>query len=149
MSWRVARPHDEELLDARRRAVELGPLLGGSAVALVALGVLALLAGRGLEPFGGSVPVLAGLLCGATLVVAGLAGVARRNVGRLPGAAAPRRETREARPFDRPDPPGDRPRDQRADPTRVVRTVTAGLDPPPPLPPKRASALRSVAGPDR
>ncbi|HWC38856.1 MAG TPA: hypothetical protein VG476_10020, partial [Acidimicrobiales bacterium] len=103
MSWWVARPHDDELVDARSPAGKLGPLLGASAVALVVLGILALLAGKGVEPFGGSVSVLAGLLCGATLVVVGLAGVARRNVGRLAGADATRRETPQVRPLDRPD----------------------------------------------
>jgi uncharacterized iron-regulated membrane protein len=145
MSWWVARPHDDELVDARGPAIKLGPVLGASAVALVVLGILALLAGKGLEPFGGSVSVLAGLLCGSTLVVVGLAGVARRNAGHRAGAAA-RRETPQARPVDRPDPPDDRA--QRVDDTRVMRRVAVGL-PPPPVPPRRPSVLRTVAGPDR
>jgi hypothetical protein len=147
MSWWAARLHDDELVEARRPAVKLRPLLGASAVALVALGILALLAGKGLEPFGGSVSVLAGLLSGAMLVVVGLAGVARRNVGRLAVTAAVPRETPQARSFDRSSPPDDRA--QRVDDTRVVRKVAAGLPPPPPLPPRRPSALRTVAGPDR
>jgi uncharacterized iron-regulated membrane protein len=146
MSWCVARPHDNELIHPRRPAVKMGPLLGASALALVVLGILALLAGKGVEPFGGSVSVLAGLLCGSTLVVVGLAGVARRNAGHRAGAAAARRDTPEARPVDRSDPPDDRA--QRVDDTRVMGTVAVGL-PPPPVPPRRPSVLRTVAGPDR
>lgn len=149
MSWWVARPHDDELVDARSPAVKLGPLLGASAVALVVLGILALLAGKGVEPFGGSVSVLAGLLCGATLVVVGLAGVARRNgnVRRLASAAATRRETPQARPLNNSDPHRDRV--QRVDDTRVVRKVATRPPPPPPFLPRRPAPVRTVAGPDR
>jgi hypothetical protein len=142
MSWSVARPHDNDLVEARRGSTNLGPLLGASAVALALLGIVALLAGKRLEPFGGSVSVLAGLLCGATLVVVGLAGVVRRNVGRVPRAAAPRGEALEARSFDRMEPPDDRAGHQRADETRVMRTVAAGLPPPPPVPPTRSSSAK-------
>jgi hypothetical protein len=44
------------------------------------LGVLSLLAAQDVEPFAGSASVLAGLMCGAGLVVAGLTGIARRQV---------------------------------------------------------------------
>lgn len=149
MSWWVARPHENELVGARRQTVELGPFLGASAVALVALGIVALLAGKGLEPFGGSVSVLAGLLCGAALVVVGLAGVARRSTEGHPRTAAHRREALEAPALAQLDRPDDRAHQQRADETRVMRTVATGLPPPPRLPPRRASVLRTVAGPDR
>src|SRR2546421_2680472 len=89
MSWWVARPHDNRLFEGRRPSDELGPLLGASAAALVVLGILALLAAEDVEPFGGSVSVLAGLLCGAALVVVGSAGVSRRHVARIPDTAAP------------------------------------------------------------
>jgi hypothetical protein len=142
MSQWVARPHDDDFVQARRPAVELGPLLGASAVALVVLGILALLAGEGLEPFGGSVSVLAGLLCGAALVVAGLAGVARRSLTRLPEESATRDATIRPRPSDRAQPTDDRARRQRVDETRIMRTVAAGLPPPPSSTPGRGPARR-------
>src|SRR5205807_1782394 len=78
------------------------------------------------EPFGGSVSVLAGLLSGAGLVVVGAAGVARRHVTDPPNTAAARGEVLEPRLSDRPDRADDRAR-QRADQTRIMRTVAAGL----------------------
>jgi len=130
MSWWVARPHDNRLFEGRRPSDELGPLLGASAAALLLLGILALLAAEDVEPFGGSVSVLAGLLCGAGLVVVGAAGVARRHVTRPPNIAATRGEVLEARSSDRTGRADDRAR-QRADQTRIMRTVAAGLPPPP------------------
>lgn len=147
MSWRVARPHDDELGEPRPLAVVLGPLLGASAVALVVLGILALLAAEGLEPFGGSVPVLAGLLGGAALVVAGLAGVARRTIARSPRSAADR-DVVERQSFDHAPAPDGRAARQRADETRIMRTVAAG-PPPPPLPTPRRAPARAGGTPSR
>jgi hypothetical protein len=133
-------------LTAPRPAVELGPLLGASAVALVVLGILALLAGEGLEPFGGSVSVLAGLLCGAALMVAGLAGVARRSLTRVPAdAVAPERTIGRAR-SGRAQPIQDGARRRRVDETRVMRTLAAG-PPPPSRAPRRTSVARGGVPP--
>jgi hypothetical protein len=137
MSWWVARPDDNELSGARRPAAELGPLLGASAAALVVLGILALLAAEDVEPFGGSVSVLAGLLCGAGLVVAGSAGISRRHMAAVPDTSAAG-ETPGSRSAVRTHRPDDPARRQRADDTRVLRTVAAGAPPPPPPPPRRA-----------
>lgn len=79
----VPSPSNHESVGARPRAAGLRALLGTSAASLVALGVLSLLAAQDVEPFAGSAPVLAGLLCGAGLVVAGLTGIARRQVRSL------------------------------------------------------------------
>ncbi|TMM15551.1 MAG: hypothetical protein E6G01_09895 [Actinobacteria bacterium] len=135
MSWWVARPHDNELFEAPRQAARLGPLLGASAVSLVLLGILALLAADDVEPFGGSVSVLAGLLCGAGLVVAGLAGVARRQTPR-PRDTAGVREDAEAASSARGLPPGARADRRRPDDTRIMRTLASG-PPPPPVPATR------------
>ena len=148
MSQWVARPHDDDVTQPRTPAVELGPLLGASAVALVVLGVLALLAGEGLEPFGGSVSVLAGLLCGAGLVVAGLAGVARRSLTRLPEEATARDGTIRPRPSDQAQPADERTHSQRVDETRIMRTVAAGPPAPPPRMPRRGPVPRG-SGPPR
>ena len=134
MSWWVARPHDNELFEAPRQAARLGPLLGASAVSLVLLGILALLAADDVEPFGGSVSVLAGLLCGAGLVVAGLAGVARRQTPRPRDTAGVREDT-EAASSARVLPPGAADR-RRPDDTRIMRTLASG-PPPPPVPATR------------
>jgi hypothetical protein len=76
----VPMPSNNEPVRARRRAAGLRALLGTSAAALFALGVLSLLAAKDVEPFAGSASVLAGLMFGAGLVVAGLTGVAHRQV---------------------------------------------------------------------
>jgi hypothetical protein len=138
MTWSVARPQDKELFRGRRPAADLGPLLGASAVALVVLGILALLAAEDVEPFGGSVSVLAGLLSGAALVVAGAVGVSRRHLVRSPDTTGAG-ETVETRSSERTQRPDDRARRRLADDTRVIRTVAAGPPAPPPPPPRRAS----------
>src|SRR5258708_34992847 len=88
MSWSIARPSGKEPSEGSRPPVELGPLLGATAVSLVVLGVLSLLEAKDVEPFGGSISVLAGLLAGSALGVAGLAGGARRPMSPRPDPAA-------------------------------------------------------------
>ncbi len=149
MSWWVARPHDNEVFGAPRQAARLGPLLGASAASLVLLGILALLAAHDVEPFGGSVSVLAGLLCGAGLVVAGLAGVAHRQTPRPRDTAGVREDARETASSARGLPPGGRTDRRRPDDTRIMRTVASG--PPPPAVPaprrvQRGSSSSRYAG---
>jgi hypothetical protein len=124
--------------------------LGASAVALVVLGILALLAAKDVEPFGGSVSVLAGLLSGAALVVAGSVGVSRRHMARIPDTSAAS-EIVGARSSERTHRPDDRARRQRADETRIMRTLAAGSPPPPslPAPPPRRAPVRVDSTPSR
>jgi hypothetical protein len=111
-------------------------------VSLVVLGVLSLLEAKDLEPFGGSISVLAGLLAGAALVVAGLTGVARRRMSPLRDRTA-ERELLEARSVDAASWPDNGARDDWVTATRMMRAV----DTPPPPPPPPAATLRS--GPPR
>jgi hypothetical protein len=140
MSWSIARPSGKEPSEGSRPPVELGPLLGATAVSLVVLGVLSLLEAKDLEPFGGSISVLVGLLAGSALVVAGLTGVARRQVSPVPDPTAGR-ELLEARSVDVGSWPDNGARDDWVATTRMMRAV----DTPPPPP----SAAISRSAPPR
>jgi hypothetical protein len=135
MSWSIARPSGKEPSEGSRPPVELSPLLGATAVSLVVLGVLSLLEAGDLEPFGGSISVLAGLLAGAALVVAGLTGVARRQISPIRDRTAGR-ELLEARSVDAGSWPDNGARDDWVAGTRMMRAVDT---PPPPPPPAVAS----------
>lgn len=145
MSWSIARPSEKEPTDGSRPPAELGPLLGASAVALVVLGVLSLLEATDLEPFGGSISVLAGLLAGSALVVAGLTGVARRHKSpardRIDG-----RERLEARSVDAAPWLVEGARHDWVAATRMMRIVDTPPPPPPP-PPRPAASSRSAPPP--
>lgn len=75
MGLGIADPRRAEGPVVSRPTGTLWALLGASAAVLVAVAVLSLTAAEGVEPFGGSVSVLIGLLGGAGLIVAGLTGV--------------------------------------------------------------------------
>jgi hypothetical protein len=107
----------------------LGTLLGASAVSLVVLGILSLLEAKDLEPFGGSVSVLAGLLAGSALVVAGLTGVARRHASPTRDQVADGRERLETRSVDAGSWPVDGARPDWVGVTRMMRAIET---PPPP-----------------
>jgi hypothetical protein len=75
MSSGVMDPQQDGLRSASRPTGMTWALLGASAAVLVPVAVLSALAAEGVEPFGGSIFVLGGLMGGAVLVVAGLTGV--------------------------------------------------------------------------
>jgi hypothetical protein len=113
-------------------------------VSLVVLGVLSLLEAKDLEPFGGSISVLAGLLAGAALVVAGLTGVARRHMSPLRDRTAGR-EFLETRSVDAASWPDNGAREDWVTATRMMRAV----DTPPPPPPAPPPAAASRSAPPR
>jgi hypothetical protein len=106
-------------------------------VSLVVLGVLSLLEAKDVEPFGGSIAVLAGLLAGSALVVAGLTGVARPQMSPVPNRTAGR-ELLEARSVDVGSWPDNGAREDWVAATRMMRAVDS-LPPPPPPPPATTS----------
>lgn len=141
MSWSIAKPLGKEPSEGSRPPVELGPLLGATAVSLVVLGVLSLLEAKDLEPFGGSISVLAGLLAGSALVVAGLTGVARRQTTPVPDRTAGR-ELLEARSVDVGSWPDNGARDDWVAATRMMRAVDSPPPPPPPATTSRSATSR-------
>jgi hypothetical protein len=145
MSWSIARPSDKEPTAGSRPPAQLGPLLGASAVALVVLGVLSLLEATDVEPFGGSASVLAGLLAGSALVVAGLTGVARRHKGPA-RVQTDGRERLEARSVDAGPWPVEGARHDWVAATRMMRVVDTPPPPPPP-PPRQAATSRAAPPP--
>lgn len=137
MSWSTERSSGNERAEGARSRVELGAPLGASAVCLVLLGVLSLLAAKDLEPFGGSVSVLAGLLAGAALVVAGLTGVAPRHVTPGRDRTTGQREQIETRSVDAGSWLDDGGGADWVGATRMMRAIQA---PPPPPPPPVATS---------
>jgi hypothetical protein len=145
MSWSIARPSGKEPVVGPHPLVEWGPLLGAAAVSLVLLGILSLLEAEDLEPFGGSVPVLAGLLTGSALVVAGLTGVARRRTSprREPNTEGP--ELLETRSVDAGSWPLDGARHDWVGATRMMRAIETPPPPPPDATSRSASRRRGSA----
>jgi hypothetical protein len=117
-------------------------------VSLVVLGVLSLLEAKNLEPFGGSISVLAGLLAGSALVVAGLTGVARRQMSPVPDRIAGR-ELVEARSVDVGSWPDNGARDDWVAATRMMRAVDSPPPPPPPAATSRSATSRRSTTPSR
>jgi hypothetical protein len=129
MSWSIARPSGKEPVEGHHPLVELGPLLGATSVSLVVLGVLSLLEAKDLEPFGGSVSVLAGLLAGSALVVSGLTGVAHRRPSPTRERTTERRDLLETGSVDAGSWPVDGARHDWVGATRMMRAIET---PPPP-----------------
>jgi hypothetical protein len=146
MSWSIARPSGKEPVEGTHPLAELGLLLGASAVSLVVLGILSLLEAKDLEPFGGSVPVLAGLLAGSALVVAGLTGVSRRQTSPTRERTTDGRELLETRSVDAGSWPVDGARHDWVGVTRMMRAIETPPPPPPRPPPPAATAATAATG---